>query len=234
MPALTFPYSTVKARDFTLDIVGETISGGITNGGYQQHVNTSGGGLWALRLNFPTLRNADQIRAWRVIQYGAQGGVVPINIAICDLKQAPLPSGSPDSGGVPHSDDSPFSDGSLYSSPLIISSLVSPAAIRATTVRVLFDGDSLPLGGEFFSLEYGDGYHELHVTLSVTKISAGVYDLTFLPPLRAAHLAGDLLNFDHPTGTFVLAEPNAMSATNSMGRWVSSPSGAFIEYLGGM
>lgn len=229
---LTFPYSELKMRSFRLDIVGQVISGGITANGQQQRVNAGGGGLWALQANFPRFTTANQIRAWRVVQYGSQGGVVPVNIAICDLRQAPRPTNwAPTGDGVPHSDGSSFGDGSLYSSPSIIANLAADAARRATTIRVTFDGDSVPLGGEFFSLAYGVGKHELHVTTGSTLVSTNTYDLTFEPPLRAAHTAGDAVTFDHPTGTFVLAAADAMSMATDYGRWGQGEA-AFIEYLG--
>lgn len=227
---LTFPYSVLKMRSFRLDLVGQVVAGGMTASGQQQRVNASGGGLWALQADFPRFNTPDQIRSWRVIQFGSQGGVVPVNIAICDLRQAPRPSGWVPSG-VPHSDGSSFGDGSLYASPTILASLALDAALRATTIRVTFDSDSVPLGGEFFSLEYGSDRNELHVVTSAVQVAGNTYDLTFEPPLRAAHVTGDALNFDHPTGTFVLAQPDAMSMATDYGRW-GQGTAAFVEYLG--
>lgn len=228
---LTFPYSTLRMKSFRLDLVGQVISGGITAAGQQQRVNATGGGLWALQAEFPRFNTPNQIRAWRVVQYGSQGGVEPVNIAICDLRQAPRPSNWSPSSGVPHSDDSPFSDGSLYASDSIVSTLASGAALRATTIRVTFEGDSLPLGGEFFSLGYGEDRHELHVTTGATLVSGTTYDVTFLPPLRAAHSAGETINWDHPTGTFVLAQADSMSMAIDYGRWGQGQA-AFVEYVG--
>jgi len=228
---LTFPYSILKMRSFRLDLVGQVISGGITASGQQQRVNATGGGLWALQADFPRFSTPDQIRAWRVVQYGSQGGVEPVNISICDLRQAPRPTNWAPSTGVPHSDGTPFSDGSLYASASIVSVVAADAAIRATTIRVEFDSDSVPLGGEFFSLGYGAGMNELHVTTGATLVSGNVYDLTFLPPLRAAHTAGETVNWDHPTGTFVLAQADGMSMALDYGRWGQGQA-AFIEYVG--
>jgi hypothetical protein len=228
---LTFPYSILKPRSWKLDIVGGVVSGGVTFSGQQQRVNAAGGGLWALQMDFPRFSTPDQIRSWRAIQYGSQGGVVPVNIALCDMRQAPRPSNWAASGGVPHSDGSPFSDSSLYASASIVGALAADAALRATTVRVVFDGDSVPLGGEFFSLAYGEGRNEIHAVLTATLVSGSTYDLTIAPPLRAAHEAGETVNWDHPTGTFVLAQPESMSAALDHGRWMSATA-AFVEYLG--
>lgn len=231
MAALTFPYGTLKASGFRLDIVASVISGGVTPSGYQQRANTSGGGLWALNLDFNRFSTPDQIRAWRVIQYGGDGGVVPINVSICDLRQAPRPT-TGQGGGVPHSDDTPFSDDSLYSSPWIVASLAANAPIRATTISASFEGDSAPLGGEFFSLPYGDGYHELHVIIGVVE-AGGIYELRIRPPLRAAQVAGTAINFDHPTGTFVQATSESMAMATEYGRW-GKATAAFVEYLGAL
>lgn len=228
---LTFPYSILKMKSFRLDLVGQVISGGITAAGQQQRVNASGGGLWALQADFPRFSTPDQVRSWRVIQYGSQGGVEPVNIAICDIRQAPRPTNWAPSYGVPHSDGTPFSDGSLYASDNIVAALAADATLRATTIRVTFDSDSVPMGGELFSLAYGEDRHELHVTTGATLVSGNTYDLTIVPPLRAAHSAGELVNWDHPTGTFVLAQPDSMSAGLDYGRWMNATA-AFVEYLG--
>lgn len=228
---LTFPYSILKPRSWTLDLVGQVISGGITAGGQQQRVNATGGGLWALQMDFPRFSTPDEIRSWRVVQYGSQGGVVPVNIALCDIRQAPRPTNWSPPVGVPHSDGSPFSDSSLYASASIVATVGAAAAVRATTMRVAFDGDSVPLGGEFFSLGYGEGLNELHVVLSASLVSGNTYDLTFTPPLRAAHAAGETVTWDHPTGSFVLAQQESMSMGLEYGRWGTGRA-AFVEYFG--
>jgi hypothetical protein len=222
---LTFPYSVLKPRSFRLDLVGQVISGGITAGGQQQRVNATGGGLWLLNLDFPRFNTPEQIRSWRVVQFSSQGGV-----AICDLRQAPRSSDWVSGMGVPHSDLSPFSDLSLYSSPSISATLVSSAALRATTIRVNFASDNVPVGGEFFSLEYGDDFNELHVVTSVALVGVNTYDLTFEPPLRAAHAADEFVTFDHPTGSFVLASADGMSMATEYGRW-GTGTAAFVEYI---
>lgn len=232
MAALNFPYSTLKAVSFKLDLGANVISGGVTNGGYQQRVNTSGGGLWFLELSFNRLRTPDQLRTWRVIQYGSDGGVVPVNVSICDLRQAPRPNG-PHRSGVPHSDGSPFSDDSLYSTPWIVATMAAEAPARAATIRASFENGSYPLGGEFFSLPYGDGYHELHVIILAEPVSPGVFDLTIRPPLRAAHPVSEALEFDHPTGTFVMADVNSMSMATEYGKFGKADA-SFVEYLGAL
>lgn len=227
---LTFPYF-LPTRSFQLDLVGSVISGGITAAGQQQRVNATGGGLWALQLAFNRLHTPEQIRAWRVVQYGSQGGVVPVNIAICDLRQAPRPPGFSGRSRVPHSDGTPFSDASLYTSDIIVSALAANIAVRATTARVTFESDSIPQGGEFFSLAYGDEMNELHVVTGAVQVSGNTYDLTFLPPARAAHTAGEPVTWDHPIGTFVLAQADGMSMATEYGRW-GSATAAFVEYVG--
>lgn len=229
---LTFPYSTLRAKSFRLDLVGQVVSGGITAAGQQQRVNATGGGLWALALDFPRLTTPNQIRAWRAIQFGSDGGVEPVNVAVCDLRQAPTPSGWSGSSSVPHSDDSPFGDGSLYASTIIAAELAASAAVRATTLTVVFEGDGVPLGGEFFSLAYGDDRNELHVVLTATATAnPNEYTLTVRPPLRAAHDAGEAVNFDHPTGTFVLAQADSMTMATEYGRW-GNGTATFVEYVG--
>lgn len=227
---LTFPYSILKARSFRLDLLGQVISGGITAAGQQQRVNATGGGLWSLQMEFNRFTTPDQIKSWRVIQFGSQGGVVPVNVSICDIRQAPRPGGWVPSLGVPHSDGSPFSDSSLYASSTIVAEVVVDAEIRATTLRMSFADDIQPMGGEFFSLSYGDDLHEMHVILTVEYVTGDEFDVTFVPPLRSAYMAGASVNFDHPTGTFVLATADGMSMATEYGRW-GTGTAAFVEYI---
>lgn len=232
MDILTFPYALLPIRSFRPDIVGSVISGGITQAGQQQVVNATGGGLWSLALEFPRWTRPDQIRAWRAIQFGQQGGVVPVNISICDLRQAPLPPGYvPMSRRVPHSDGTPFSDSSLYTSDIIAASLVAAIPARATKAVISFAAGSSVLGGEFFSLSYGGGRHELKVIVGVEVVDGG-YEVRFLPPARVAHAAGEDVTFDHPTGTFRLAQQDSMSMATENGRFGQGQA-AFIEYIGG-
>lgn len=228
---ITFPYSVLKIASFRLDIVGQVISGGITQSGQQQVVNATGGGLWAMQLEFPRWKTANEIRAWRVAQYAQQGGVVPINVSICDLRQAPVPAGYVRGSGVPHSDGSPFADGSLYAgSDIVAAYLTDDAPLRATSMRMTFGEGSMPLGGEYFSLAYDDGYHEIHVITSVEPLGGDVYQIGFLTPLRAAHLAGETISFDHPTGTFRLAQQDGMSMATDRMRFGQGQA-AFIEFI---
>lgn len=233
MDILTFPYAVLPIRSFRADIVGSVISGGITQAGQQQVVNATGGGLWALVLEFNRWSRPEQIRSWRSIQYGQQGGVVPVNIAICDLRQAPLPTGyRPGSGLVPHSDGSPFSDRTLYSTPSIAAWLVTPIVARGTKATVQMGPGSVIKGGEFFSLQNQDGTSELKVVTGVRDVIGG-QEITFLPPCRRAHDAGEPVNFDHPTGTFRLAQQDAMSMATENGRFGDGRQASFIEYIPG-
>lgn len=214
---LTFPTDVLKPRSFRLDIVGQIISGGITQSGQQQVVNATGGGLWALQLDFNRFTRPAQLDAWRRIQYGSRGGVVEVNVSVCDLRQAPY--------GVPHSDDTPFSDGSLYFSADIEADVVADAALRATEMRIGIASGREPFG--FFSLGYGDDRHELHFILSAEEAEDG-WDITFVPPLRAAHLAGEAVTFGHPLCTMRLAQQDAMSMAIEYGRFGTGQA-SFIE-----
>ncbi len=219
MAILTFPVALLKARSFRLDIVGAVISGGVTQSGQQQVVNATGGGLWSLQMEFNRFTRPEQLDGWRRIQYGSLGGVVEVNVSVCDLRQAPY--------GVPHSDMTPFSDGTLYFSPDIVATLEANAALRATTARINVASGREPLG--YFSLAYGDGRHELHFILSAVA-NGDDWDVTFVPPLRAAHTAGEAITFGHPLCTMRLAQQDSMSMATEMGRFGTGQA-AFIEAL---
>lgn len=219
MAILTFPAALLKARSFRLDLVGSVISGGITQSGQQQVVNATGGGLWALQMDFNRFSRPEQLDAWRRIQYGSLGGVVEVNVSVCDLRQAPY--------GVPHSDFTPFSDGTMYFSPLISASLVTNAPLRATSARINVVSGREPLG--YFSLPYGEGRHELHFILSAVANGEN-WDVTFVPPLRAAHTADEDVTFGHPLCTMRLAQQDSMSMATEGGRFGTGQA-AFVEAI---
>lgn len=222
---LEFPYDTLKPSAHRLDILGQTVTGGLSQSGQQQRVNATGGGLWGLQLDFNTLRKVEQIKAWNRIRYRSHGGVVPVNVSICELRFAPR-------AGVPHSDGTPFSDFSLYRWYGAGASLTANAALRATTATMNFEGGADPTdGGFFFSMSYGDGRHELHF-VEYAVASGDDYIVTFIPPLRAAHTIGDDVELAHPKCTYVLAQPDAMSISIRNARFGEGPAAAFVEYLG--
>ncbi len=221
---LEFPHDVLKYRSFQFDLAGQVITGGLSQSGLQQVVNASGGGLWTLRLEGFKLRKPEQVRAWRRIQFGGHGGVYPINVSVCDLRQAPEHG-----AGVPHSDMSPFGDESLYVSGGKDFVTVSSAGVRATAITVAFDDSEPPEGGEFFSLPYGDERHSLHVITSVEHLGSN-YVLRFVPPLRAAIPADTEIEFDKPMLTMRQAGPDAMAGALVMGKFME-PSATFVEYF---
>lgn len=221
---IDFPHDTLKYRSFQFDLAGQVVAGGLSQSGVQQVVNASGGGIWTLRLEGFILRKPEQIKAWRKVQFGGQSGVIPINVSVCDLRHAPQLT-----GGVPHSDLSPFGDLTLYVEGGDDLETVSSAGVRATAITVEFTDYAPPTGGEFFSLEYGDDRHSLHVVTSVEPF-AGDYLLRFVPPLRAAIPAGTHVNFKTPKLTMRMAGPDAMSMALSMGKF-GSPSATFVEHI---
>jgi hypothetical protein len=221
---LEFPHDVLKYRSFQFDLAGQVVAGGLSQSGLQQVVNASGGGVWTLRLEGFKLRKPEQVRAWRKIQFAGHAGVYPINVSVCDLRHSPSLT-----GGVPHSDLSPFGDLSLYVEGGDDLETVSSAEVRATSITVAFSDYGPPVGGEFFSLEYGDNRHSLHVITSVEPF-AGDYILRFVPPLRAAIPAGTHVEFKEPMLTMRQAGPDAMSAALVLGKFME-PSATFIEWF---
>ncbi len=221
---IEFPHDTLKYRSFQFDLAGQVIAGGLSQSGVQQVVNASGGGIWTLRLEGFKLRQPEQVRAWRKVQFAGQSGVMPINVSVCDLRHAAVRF-----PGVPHSDLTPFSDDSFYGTGNDDFITASNAGIRATAITVSFDDSDPPLGGEFFSLPYGDGRHSLHVITSVTPSGAD-YVLRFVPPLRAAIPAGTELEFNRPMLTMRMAGPDAMAAALTLGKFME-PSATFVEHI---
>lgn len=226
MAILTFPTRLLKPRSFRLDIVGSVISGGITQSGQQQVVNATGGGLWSIQMEFNRFSTAQQLDAWRKIQYGSLGGVVEVNVSICDVRQSPLGSGETPTL-IPHSDGTPFGDGTMYYSPPLVAYLTSAAQLRATSAKIRVVSGKEPFG--FFSLPYGVDRFELHFITSAKK-SGSNWEITFVPPLRAAHFSSESVTFGHPLCTVRLAQQDSMSMATEYGRFGTGQV-AFIEAL---
>lgn len=194
-----------------------------SSGGLRQVVSNDAG-FWQMTLGGVPIRTADQVREWRWLVAAGQGGIEDIIVGLFDCRQAPRPFAGRgvEDVGIPHSDGSTFSDGAGYSQSLVRMTLHADAALRATSITVNIIIAGRVKRGMFFSI--GD---RLHIITSAPTISVAGGDLgagqrisfNFLPPLREAVTAGDVVEMGKPKATMRLASADAGRLTLRTGRF---------------
>lgn len=208
------------------------VRGPATISGLRQVVG-SDAGFWRATLGGVPIRTADQVREWRGLIAAAQGGLEDIIVGPFDCRQAPRPLRhcGVTTGGTPHSDGALFSDGSGYSESLVRMSLHADAALRATsiTINIAIAGDIRR--GMYFSIA-----NRLYIVTSIPSvlIAGGAYgagrrvSFNFLPPLRAAAVAGANVEFGDPKATMRLADSDTGRLELKTGRF-GDPSVDLVE-----
>ena len=130
---LVFPRYRLIERDHDWNIVGNTITAGVTTGA-SIDVRSDGGGFWSASLNSIQFMSRTDTLLWRAIRQKCNGGVTSIIVPRRDLSWIPLPSGQSLDEFILHSDDSPFSDESGYTQSTINVTTAESASLRATTL----------------------------------------------------------------------------------------------------
>ena len=175
----------------TTDIrrVGNVVDGGTSLSGFQDEIETTGGGH--LQADFTNGFTRDKLtgNAWRAL--ADMDGDEAVVVMLC-AERLFQPVGA--FASVPHSDATPFSDGSEYdsgSSGTYV--LASGAALRATTMSLSTGQAAALIGGEIFSIEHPNWGWRAYRVRSVAGDT-----ITFRTPLREAVTAGTALEFDRP------------------------------------
>lgn len=229
-----FPHALLREQDMSWDITSSTISPGQTGSGNFPLARLDGGGVWMAQLSSVVLEDPGHIKLWR--QFGAifEGGVVPFILPMCDRRHMPTTVFEGEQiysyGDIPHSDGSLFSDGTGYAQPLVVAETVGAASLRATTLTIEFASETVPTGGERFSIEHPTQGWRVYEIKTVTALGSGQFTLTIRPPLREAVAAGTSLEFEEPKLVVRLASPDAMNLTLNMRR-SARPSPAFVEHI---
>lgn len=216
-----FPTALFGFLSKEIDVERQTLSGGTSLAGETDTVSTDGGGRVFADLAGGSLVDRKTVLAWRAVVAILEEGVTPVVVPFCEIRFQPY-------GGehtVPHSDGTPFSDEAEYSGGASNLPALAPAALRATTIDV--GAGALPqslLGGEWFSIEHptkGWRAYKVRRVLSPTSVA-------FVPPLREAVAAGEMLDFSNPRCLMVAqGRPGTRTeygrATEAAVRFVEAP-----------
>lgn len=224
MATILWPVGVLRPRNVSFDIYPRTLAGPTSVSGATQVVS-SDAGLWRITFGDITVRNRDEVLAWRGVDALLEGRLNPVLVPFCRAYQ-PVPAGAVAAGlydGVTHDDDTPFDDETPYQPTVIEVETSASAAAGATmlSATVTYAGTIVP--GQPFSI--GERAYRVR---TVTYASATAATITFRPPLREAVASGAEMNFDNPICRMRLAS-DAEMALDLNGRRRATRTVNFIE-----
>jgi hypothetical protein len=190
--------------------VGNVVDGGTSLSGFNDKIETDGGGYWQLDCTNGKTLDRQQGLAWRAITEALDGGATAVNVYICERLFQPVGALTT----VPHSDGAPFSDGSEYVSSGADYTATADAALRATSITIDGISEKPLIGGELFSIQHPNWGWRAYRIIGIDGDT-----ITFRPPLREAIEAGTPLEFDSPRCQMRLAA--ATSNPTNIGKYTS-------------
>ena len=188
MALRTFHPCAFNFRTTNTRRVGNVTDGGTSLSGFQDDIESDGGGRWQADFTNGSTRDKAAGNAWRAITDFDGGEAIIVLLCSERLFQ---PVGA--MATVPHSDSTPFGDDSEYESGGGSYTAAADAALRATSLLISGTSELPLIGGELFSIlheNWGWRAYRIH--------SVDGANITFRPPLREAITAGTSLEFDTP------------------------------------
>lgn len=225
---LTFPGQLLPAQSIDWDPDYVMRPGSSSLAGVSQSIFLSGGPLWRLRLSGVIARGRNPMLALRAVQAAVTSGRRTLLIRPCECRLAPLADGA-DCPAETETQASPFDD-TTTSAP-IVAVAVGAAALRAVSMTIALSGDDKPLeAGMQFGFDHGGALDErLYRVKAVTGGTDSQPTVSFRPPLRAAVIDGQAVNFNNPGCLMRLEGDFSMSPYRT--RW-STGDLAFVEAFG--
>lgn len=196
MSDLLWPHHLLRPTDDAWTPWRAGLSGGQPfSGASAQAVSFDGGPLWRAELIDIALRMPEQINAWHAIEALIGGSTRRIVLPRCDRRFGLFLQGA--------------------SGPITATALAG-AAVRATTVRLGLTNAAPMAAGVHFSIDHGgDLGWRLYRTVAVPS-GAPAGSVEIRPPLRAAIVIGQAVEFDLPRCVMRLLDPNSMKLTRQM------------------
>jgi hypothetical protein len=192
--------------DVTLDIVGSAIEGGRSLSGVTQSIDYSGGGFVAVTYGGIVIRSNAEAKEWNRIAGCLNGSVRTVDLPLwADIVAATNASGV--AAGAPGG---------------IANPTLSAAALGATLVHSSSPGGLIIEGGEWFSIAHPGATDKRVYRVWKSVAAGGGWDLSIMPPLRAAITAGITANFWRPVCKMRLPAGETMP-------WVFHAPGATAE-----
>ncbi|WP_395393039.1 hypothetical protein WBP07_17870 [Novosphingobium sp. BL-8A] len=172
------------------------ISGGTSLSGEETVIQMDGGGKWRIEWAGINIDDPGTERLWDMwISYLA-GGSRAVLVPILSLATAPRPyvgGVETDPSGLAY-DDEAFPTFVRFASPHIVAHVVSPVALRATTIEIEVTQGARIRGGEKLSIS-GNRAHLIERVISRAEQRA---TCVISPPTRTAIPAGAEVNFEWP------------------------------------
>lgn len=204
-PRHLFPAMEIRWR-----LQNRVIGSGLPVIGPARPVGTIGAGLWVCEMSGIWLYTPEQLKAARALDMILDGGLTPLVVGSCETAFAPW---AVPTEPVSHSDGSPFADATFYAGDAPTGTVVSSAALRATSLQLaLPEGVSLT-GGEAFSIRHANKGERRY---QVSRVSGDM--VTFRPELREAVPAGTEVHFADVGCVMRLANPDEFLSAIRAGR----------------
>lgn len=190
-PICLFPPKPVRWR-----LQGVALSGGVSTGGTASMARTDGGGLWVCEMSGVWLRTREQLKEARAIEARLDGGVTKLIVPDRDFHLGPRPPG--------------------VNWP--ISATATAAALRATEITIDFEHGAPATGGEHFSIDHPTHGRRMYRISEVVERLSTTQTVKIRPPLREAISDSTLIDFDRPSCTMRLSNPDDFFGAIESGR----------------
>lgn len=206
----TWPIDILEPEKTNWSRAGGSVNGGANLSGWSQTGTFGGGGFWVLQMTRVLVVEVEQHLAMRWMEAELDQGANPINIAIPDYAA--------------------FEE--LYSGTANIVA-VGSAALRASALRLDVVAGPILRRGMIFSVLDDQGLPRRHEIKTVTLVigQPTQYDVTFVPPLRAAVGSGAVANFSEPACVMKIANIESISGDFIAARF-GEVSPVFVEFFG--
>lgn len=192
----------------TPQIVGRTISGGVSPAGLEQVGRTDGGGHWRVDMLGVALRGHEALMAYDAWYALLDGGVTQVVVPKSMGRRAPAPLGV----AVPEqfvADPFPLTVADYVPAGPIVATVVGAAALRATQMVIdVADGRQLR-GGEHFAIRHAGKGWRRYVVAEVVSRAGTQHTVRFRTPLREATADGAAIDFNGPACVMRVADMTA-------------------------
>lgn len=213
---LTWPDGFRPQRGGRPIYVPRNTAGTIALSGFTQ-VIAADAGTWKFVYENIFINGWQDIQLWDTLALRIEGRLNPFLVKVCEGSRQPQIIGGPIPSyiDIPHSDDALFAAQSGgptgapgYAQPGAAATVFHNAARRATTIELKIEQGQALQSGQFFSI--GDRLYQVRAVVTPMNPTNKRMTVNFLPPLREAATAGDLVVLDRPVCKVRLATDNAM------------------------
>lgn len=179
---IVYDICILTPADISLDVVGSAIEGGRSLSGVTQSIDYSGGGFVAITYGGINLFTRAQAKEWNKLAGCLNGSVRTVDVPLwADFVAARNASGV--AAGAPGG---------------IANPTLSAAALGATIVHASSPGGLIIEGGEWFSIQHPGVTDKRAYRVWKAVAAGGGFDLSIMPPLRAAIALGIEADFWRP------------------------------------